>query len=159
MGGYSGYPGRVFKALLFLHLLGAIFAVGPLVHAATTAARGLRSGDATATAGAARTVRVYSVASLFVVAFGFALMSATSPYTHKTTATFGELWIWLSLLLWVAAVGIAFMVLAPTLERAAATIRQRGTASLAAGRVAASGGVVALVFAVIVLLMVVRPGS
>ncbi|MFC6712574.1 hypothetical protein [Branchiibius cervicis] len=30
----------MFKVLLFLHLLTAIFAIGPLVHAVTTASRG-----------------------------------------------------------------------------------------------------------------------
>lgn len=149
----------MFKALLSLHLVLAIFVIGPLVHAATTAARGMRTRDATATATAARTARVYTVASLLVVALGFALMSTTSPYTYRTTATIGQVWIWLSLLLWAVAVGLVFGVLAPALEAATTTIKAGGQAALAQSKVAASGGVIALIFVVIVLLMTLRPGS
>jgi len=50
----------MFKIMLALHLFAAIFAIGPLVGAVTTASRGLRSGDATATAGSAKTLTIYS---------------------------------------------------------------------------------------------------
>ena len=48
----------MFKLLFALHLLFANFAIGPLVHAATTAGRGVRTGDAAATAGSARMLRI-----------------------------------------------------------------------------------------------------
>src|SRR3569832_769891 len=57
----------MFKILLALHLLFAIFAIGPLVGAVTTASRGIRQGDGVATASAARTSRVYAYASVLVV--------------------------------------------------------------------------------------------
>ena len=44
----------MFKVLLFLHLLTAIFAIGPLVHAVTTASRGLRRSDPEAIAASSR---------------------------------------------------------------------------------------------------------
>jgi hypothetical protein len=89
----------VYKILLALHLLTAVFAIGPLAHAVTTASRGLRTSDGAATATAARTTRVYAYASVVVVVIGFGLMSAESPYTGDKVAGFGELWIWLSALL------------------------------------------------------------
>lgn len=164
------------KLLLLLHLLTAIFAIGPLVHAVTTASRGLRQADAPALASSARMAKIYSMASVLVVIFGFGLMSQKSH--GKQLGSFGDTWIWLSLVLWVIAVVVTFVVIVPALERAAETITQAGgsstdeqpggtrtetnvAASLKAqtARVAASGGVVGVIFAAIVVLMVYRPGS
>jgi len=146
----------MFKVLLALHILAAVFAIGPLVHAATTSSRGLRLGDAAAIRTSARMVRIYSAASVVVVILGFGLMSATSPYTHEKVAEFGDVWIWLSLLLWLVAAALAFFMVVPALDKAAA---DTATAPSMVGRVAAAGGIVGILFAVIVFLMVYRPGS
>jgi len=149
--------------LLALHLLFAIFAVGPLVHAATTASRGVKAGDAAAVRGAARTTRVYSYASLLVVVLGFALMSQKGYGGRKTE--FSETWIWLSLVLYVIALGVAVAVLIPALESAAGAITDAtpagngAAASSLVARVAAAGGLIALLFAGIVFLMVYQPGA
>ncbi|GGB39563.1 hypothetical protein GCM10011492_32950 [Flexivirga endophytica] len=155
------------KLLLLLHLLTAIFAIGPLVHAVTTASRGLRQADALAIGSSARMAKIYSMASVLVVIFGLGLMS--QKRRGKELGSFGDTWIWLSLLLWVIAVVVTFVVVVPALERAADTIRS-GAEDAAGGDlqtavksqtalVAASGGVVGIIFAVIVVLMVYRPGS
>jgi len=150
----------VFKILLTLHLLTAIFAIGPLVHAATTAARGLRTADASATASSARTVTIYSYVSVLVVVFGFGLMSAKAPWNpDENVATFSDPYIWISALLWLVAVGLALGVIAPALEQATARIGAGEAVDNLKGKVAASGGVVGLIFAVIVFLMVYKPGS
>jgi uncharacterized membrane protein len=151
----------MFKILLALHLLTAIFAIGPLVGAATTAARGLRNGDAAATGSAARTLTIYGYASVVVVVLGMGLMSSTSPYTHAKVADMGDVWIWLSLLLWLVSLGLLFGLTVPALKQATTTLGS-GTADAAkalTGKVAASGGLIGLVYAVIVFLMVYRPGS
>lgn len=149
----------MFKIFLGLHLLTAIFAIGPLVHAVTTATRGLRTADATATAASSRTARMYAVASLLVVVLGFALMSLKSPYTKQPAGEFTDLWIWLSLLLWLVAVAVTLGVVAPTLDRATAAIGRGEPVTALAGRVAGSGGLVGLLFVAIVFLMVYQPGS
>lgn len=150
----------MFKLLLALHLLFAIFAIGPLVHAATTAARGVRTGDAAATASAARTVRIYSYVSVLVVIAGFALMSLDSPrHKGEKVAQFSETWIWLSALLWLAAVAIALALVVPALSKASEAIGRDQSVVAMTGRVAAGGGVVGLIFAVIVFLMVYQPGG
>lgn len=145
--------------MFVLHLLFAIFAIGPLVHAVTTAGRGIRQGDAAATASAARMTQIYSYASILVIVFGFGLMSAKSPYSGKAVASFGETWIWLSALLWLVAAALALAVIVPGLKKATALIGGGENAKAIGGRVAASGGVVALIFIVIVVLMVYQPGS
>lgn len=146
----------MFKVLLALHLVAAVFAVGPLVHAATTASRGLRQADAAAIRTSSRMCRLYTAASVLVVIFGFGLMSSTSPYTDEKVASFGEVWIWLSLLLWLVAAALAFFVVVPALDKAAADV---ASAPSLVGRVAAGGGVTALLFVVIIVLMVYQPGS
>jgi len=147
----------MFNALLAVHIVFAVFAVGPLTHAVTTAGRGIRTGDAAATAASARTARIYAYASVLVVLVGFALMS--SKHNGKTVAEFGDTWIWLSALLWLAAIVITLGAIVPTLEKITEMIgKQESVVSLTA-RVAGIGGVVGLIFVAIVFLMVYRPGS
>ena len=147
----------MFKILLALHLLFAIFAVGPLVHAATTAARGVRTGDGAATASSARLLKIYSYASVLVVVFGFGLMSAKRH--GKTVAEFGDTWIWLSTLLWLVAIAVVLAVVVPTLDKATALIAKQESVVALTARVAAAGGVAAVILAAIVFLMVYQPGS
>jgi hypothetical protein len=95
-----------------------------------------------------------------VVILGMGLMSQKAPWDKsQDVAEFGDTWIWLSLLLWVAALAVALAVLAPTLTRAAAVIGGTGSARGLVGRVAAAGGVIGLLYAAIVVLMVYQPGS
>lgn len=149
----------VYKVLLALHLLFAIFAIGPLVHAATTASRGVRRKDAVAALAAARMLRVYAVTSVLVVLVGFALMSLTDPSDKgQHVGEFTQTWIWLSTVLWAVAVVLVLLVLVPALREVGELLgRQQPVASLTA-RVAATGGVVGLIFAGIVFLMVYQPG-
>lgn len=147
----------MFKILLALHLLFAVFAVGPLVHAATTAARGVRTGNGTATAYSARMLKIYSYASVLVIIVGFGLMSAKRH--GKTVAEFSDVWIWLSVLLWLVAVALVLAVIVPALERATKLIAEQQSVVSLTGRVAAAGGIVGLIFAAIVFLMVYQPGS
>lgn len=149
----------MFNLFLALHVLAVVFVIGPLAHAATTAGRGIRTGDGAATALASRTARIYGNVSVVVVILGFGLMSMKDPDTHQKAAKFSETWIWLSLLLWVAAMAIVMAVVVPTLDKATQLIaKQESVVSLTA-RVGAAGGVVGVLFAVIIVLMVYRPGS
>jgi uncharacterized membrane protein len=150
----------VFKLFLFLHLLAAIFAIGPLVGAATTASRALRSPDADAARSAARTIRIYSYASVVVVLFGFALMSTKAPWdSSQQVADIGDTWILVSIVLWGASVAVALGGLVPALQHAEKTIRDGGSVATMTGRVAAFGGATGLLYAAIVLLMVYQPGG
>ena len=137
--------------LLALHILFAIFAVGPLVGAASIASRGIRAGDATTVASSARTVRIYGYASVLVALLGMGLVR---PQWH---AKFSYPWVWISLLLYLVALALSLAVLAPSLRRAADRLTGGGDASAEAAKAAGAGGLVALIFAVIVFLMVYRP--
>jgi hypothetical protein len=149
----------MFKIMLTLHLLAVVFTIGPLVHATTTAVRGLRTNDESAAISSARMTTIYAYASILAVIFGFALMSSTSPFTGKHVAEFSETWIWLSLLLWLASAATALYITAPTLKKAAAGIDSgTGTRQLAV-RISASGGLVAALLVAVIVLMVYQPGG
>lgn len=147
----------MFQIMTALHLLAAVFIIGPLVHAVSTATRGLRHGDAAAAAASARMTKIYAYASVLVIIFGFGLMSAKSPYSGEAVASFGELWIWLSALLWLIGAAIALAVTAPALTQASAAIGAGTPLGSTKAKVAASGGIVAILFVVIVVLMVYQP--
>ncbi|MDP9091391.1 MAG: hypothetical protein M3N95_00185 [Actinomycetota bacterium] len=147
----------MFRILFALHLIFAIFTVGPLVHAVTTATRGLRQADAHATAYAARMARIYSGASVLVIIFGVGV--ATSKDGGKRVAQFSDTWIWLSALLWVLAGALTSAVIAPTLDQATRQIGEQKSVAPLTTRVAVSGAGVAAIFVTIVFLMVYKPGS
>ncbi len=139
------------KFLLALHVLTAVFAIGPLVHAATTASRGIRGGNAEVTAASARTARIYGYASIVVVVLGLSLVR---PKWH---VEFSDVWVWLSLVLWAVATALVLALVVPTLDQATKLIKAGNSARALTGRVAAGGGVVGLIFAAIVFLMIYQP--
>jgi uncharacterized membrane protein len=137
--------------LLALHILFAVFAVGPLVGAASIAARGVRAGDAATVASSARTVRIYGYASILVALLGMGLVQ---PKWH---AKFSYPWVWISLVLYLAALALSLLVLAPSLSRAAGRLTGGADARAEGARAAGAGGLISLLFAVIVFLMVYKP--
>lgn len=150
----------MYKIMLALHLLTAIFAIGPLVGGATTAVRGLREGSATATASSARLLTIYSYASVLVVIFGMGLMSANDPdHPGHKVADIGDVWIIVALVLWLFATVEGLALLVPTLKQASAALAGGQPVDALKGKVAMLGGSIALNYAVIVFLMVYQPGS
>jgi hypothetical protein len=145
------------KFWMAAHLVFVVFAIGPLVHAATTAARGVRRGDGAATATSSRTLRIYAYVSVLVIVAGMALMSQKED--GRKLAEFSDTWIWLSLVLWAVAVGIVLALLVPTLNKVTKLIEAQDSVVTLTARVAATGGVVGLIFFVIIVLMAYKPGS
>jgi hypothetical protein len=141
------------KFLIALHVLFAIFAVGPLVGAASVAARGVKAADGPAVASSARTIEIYSYASVLVALLGFGLVQ---PKWHNK---FSYPWVWVSILLYVAAIALTLALLVPSLVKAGAAITAGRSPQAFVARVAAAGGVVALIFAGIVFLMIYQPGG
>jgi hypothetical protein len=145
------------KLLLALHLLLAIFTIGPLVHAATTAGRGVRQGDGHATAGSARMLRIYSYVSVLVILAGGGLMS--QKRRGQKLADIGDTWIWLSIVLWAVAIAVVLLVVVPALNKVTAAIERQESVVSQTAKVAAASGVVGIIFVVIVVLMAYKPGS
>lgn len=151
--------GTMFKITLWLHLLFAVFTIGPLVHAATTAGRTVRRGDRPGAMAAARMLRLYGNVSVLVILAGFAALSVMPAEGDEPKAAFSDTWVWLSLVLWLVAVALVLAVLVPALEQAGRLFERGEMAEELRGRVAAAGGAVGLIFAVVIFLMVYRPGG
>jgi hypothetical protein len=147
----------VLKFLLAAHLVLVVFTVGPLMHVAKTASRGIRQCDASATRAAARSLRIYAYVSVLVVVAGMGLMSQKED--GKKLAEFSDVWIWLSLLLWLLAMAIVLAVLAPTMTKVTTLIEAEDSVVTYTARVIAAGSVVAAIFFAIIVLMVYQPGS
>lgn len=145
------------KFLLAAHLVLVVFTVGPLMHVAKTASRGIRRGDSAATASAARSLRIYGYVSVLVIVAGAALMSQKED--GQKIAEFSDVWIWLSFLLWLSAMAIVLGELAPTLTRVTKLIEAEESVVAYTARVIVGGSIVAAIFFAIVVLMVYKPGG
>lgn len=139
--------------LLTLHVVLAIFLIGPLVAVANQATRALTDSDAGALRPLARTLAIYGWASIAVGVLGAGL--AQRRYGH----TFGEAWLATSAVLWLIATVLVVGLLAPLLRRAVATAAGGTSTAPLVGRAASLGGVVSLLYVVIAVLMAWQPGS
>ncbi len=135
-----------------LHVIAAVFLLGPLVFATSATPRAIRTGGADTLRFLARTSSIYAYASILVLLLGVA--NVQSRYGYH----FGQTWIWLSLVLFVAALGLLIAVVLPAQKRALTALEAGGDAAGQVPVIAAAGGTAALLFAVIVFLMIYQPG-
>lgn len=137
------------KLLLSVHVLAAILIVGPIAVAASLFPRFARdsvSGDKRP-ALLHRICRGYAVAGVAVPVFGLA--------TGAQLGVLTDIWLLASIVLTVIAAGILVLLILPRQQRLLAEPKdERGTV-----RLAMVTGMFNLVWAVVVVLMIVRPGS
>lgn len=153
------------KVFLSIHVLAAILAVGPVAVAASMFPAALKRGDRSTLALLHRTCRVYAWVSIAVPVFGFAVAG-----TMKVT---GQTWVLVSIALTAVAAVVLLVFVLPG-QRAAlagpsgddAVPAEAAGSSVAtaldtrvAGRLAMTTGVFNLLWAVVTVLMIVRPGS
>lgn len=105
--------------LTTLHVLFAIFLVGPLTMVPMTALRSIRRRDAPAVLFAARQTMLFGLGSILVFVLGFGVVSADSKHFHL-----GDPWIVISMTLYVVALVLTLLVLVPDLRRAGKLIEQ-----------------------------------
>jgi uncharacterized membrane protein len=146
------------RAVLVIHVVLAIFLIGPLVAAANQVARELRGGSAGTVRLLARTVTVYGWASLLVGIVGFGLV--------RDRFSFSDGWLIASIVLFVVASVLVLALLAPLLRRATAaaptgtgTGSATGDTAVLAPRAAALAGVASLCYVAIAVLMTWKPGG
>lgn len=139
--------------VLTLHVVLAIFLIGPLVSAANQGPRALTDGDAGALRLLARVVTTNGWASIAVGVIGFGLVQRR----HDIELT--DPWLVVSILLFVLATLLVVLLLGPLLR--AATAQAAGGAATAhlAGRGGAIAGASSLCYLVIAVLMVWQPGK
>lgn len=127
------------KVLLSIHVLAAIIAIGPVTVAASMFPAVARRGDEPALRLLHRICRVYAMIGILVPVFGLA--------TASSLGVLGDAWLLISIGLTIVAGGLLGLVILPRQAR-------RETARL--GMVT---GIFNLLWAVVVVLMIVRPGS
>lgn len=135
-----------------LHVIAAVFLIGPLVFATSATPRAIRAGGADTLRFLAATSRIYAYGSLLVAVLGLA------DVQHKYGYGFGQVWIWLSLVLFVVALGLLTALVLPAQRRALTALDGGGDATAQLPVITAAGGVAALCFAAIVFLMIYQPG-
>jgi uncharacterized membrane protein len=152
-----------------LHVIAAVFLIGPLVLVPMGGLRAIRLGDLGAVRNAARQTTVYGLLSLLVFGFGVAVVP-TEPKRYD----FATPWVTISMTLYIVTLGLVLGVVAPALNKAASLLEARDEPvaatddpapptnpqlDTARGRVAASSGVATLLLVAITVMMVVKPFS
>ena len=131
------------KLLLSIHVLAAIVAIGPVTVAASMFPAAARRGDVPAMRTLHRICRVYAALGVVVPVFGLATATSLGVLT--------DAWLLVSIALTVAAAGLLALLILPG---------QAGTLGGAPDRrLGMLTGVFNLLWATVVVLMIVRPGS
>ncbi|MGA4787474.1 hypothetical protein [Nocardia sp. AB354] len=143
------------KVLLSLHVLAAVIAIGPVAVAASMFPPALRRAAGSVDMNANlqvlhRICRVYAAVGLAVPIFGLA--------TGAALGVLGTGWLITSIALTAAAAAILGTMILPD-QRAALTTVAAGRVDATAARLAMSAGIFNLLWAIVAVLMVVRPGS
>jgi hypothetical protein len=139
----------MFEVLLAVHVLAAILLVGPVAVAASLFPRFAGSGDAGAAALLHRICRGYAPVAVVVPAFGIGAGAALGVLT--------DAWLLVSVALTAAAAAVLGWRILPGQRDLLAGAAHGGPAAPRA--LAAATGVFNLLWAVVVVLMVLRPGS
>lgn len=132
-----------------LHVVTAVFVVGPMAVLPMSALRPIRHGHPEHAVAAARSTRLFTVLSVIVAVLGFGLVGLADPRYELSVTT---PWVLASIVLYAVAVVVSLAVTVPTLHAMGA-----GRVSGGPGRVAAASGVVALLLVAVVVLMVWKP--
>ncbi|WP_203817607.1 hypothetical protein [Paractinoplanes ferrugineus] len=133
------------KVLLSLHVLAAILAIGPVAVAASMFPAALRRADLDQMRTLHRICRVYAALGLAVPVFGLATASSLGVLT--------DVWLIVSTALTVVAAGLLGLAVLPAQKRAL------GGEPAEPARLGLLAGVFNLLWAIVVVLMIVRPGS
>ncbi|MFD0774982.1 DUF2269 family protein [Streptomonospora algeriensis] len=152
------------KFLLSIHVLAAIVAIGPITVAASMfparARRALAGSGADGGFAVLRTLhricRVYAAVGIAVPVFGFA--------TAHSLGVLGDAWLITSIALTAAAAGVLGLLILPRQQRLLDSVPNSGPANLGShgsgpARLAMYTGVFNVLWAVVTVLMIVRPGS
>jgi hypothetical protein len=137
----------VTKVLLSIHVLAAIIAIGPVSVAASMFPAFLRRGDTGALRVLYRICAVYAAIGVVVPVFGLA--------TATSLGVLGDAWLLASIALTVLAAGLLGLAILPRQRSLLGSVSARAEAR----RLGMLTGLFNLLWAVVVVLMIVRPGS
>ncbi|GAA5064866.1 preprotein translocase subunit SecG [Thermocatellispora tengchongensis] len=148
------------KLLLSIHVLAAIVAIGPVTVAASMFPAAARGAAEKGAAGVAtvrtlhRICRVYAAVGVAVPAFGLA--------TATSMGVLGDAWLIASMILTALAAAVLILLVLPRQDALLAAVTGSAAAAVdraATARLAMVTGVFNVLWAVVTVLMIVRPGS
>lgn len=146
----------MFTVLLTIHVVLAVFLIGPVAVIPMTALRAIRQRDAGAVRSGARQTAVFGFGSILVFLFGFGVMGSKPDWF-----SFSDLWLLLSVIAYIVAIVLVLALVVPDLGRAARAIEadpvDDARVGALRGRISALAGVASLLFVFIVVMMVARP--
>ncbi len=137
------------KILLWCHIAAAMFLLGPLTIAATTTPRYIRSNDVAVLRYLNRTTRIFGYGSILVLLFGLGL-------AHKNIS---KPWLTISMTLFIIGLAMIVFVVEPDQRKAITALEATQSADVYRGRIVAISSIVALIWLVVLVLMVWRPGA
>ncbi len=165
--GISGY----YNVLLVLHILCAIVGLGSVMLNGIYAAQGQKRPGPGGRAVSEANYFVSNIGEKFIYAIPI-LGILLVPASHKAW-TFGQTWIWLSLLLYVIAIGISHSILIPGHKRINALLAEMEQGPPPAGgpppqaielhaigkKMAPAGAALNVFVVIFLILMVWKPGA
>jgi uncharacterized membrane protein len=139
-----------------LHVVTAVFIVGPMAILPMTAMRAARAGDGAQVMSLARATSTFSLLSLIVFVLGFAVLGMSDPKDHFS---FASAWIIWSIILYVVALAVNIFVTVPAMKRVAGSVPESTEAARPAGyrAIAGGSGLASLLLVAVVVLMVWKP--
>jgi uncharacterized membrane protein len=167
---FGGVNSGIYKFLLVLHILSAIVGLGAVMLNGLYAAQVQRRPGPAGRAVFEANVYVSQIAEYVIYAvavFGIALI-----YTSDKVWKFSQTWTWLSLLLYLTAIGISHAVMKPGARRVLALMNEMEQAPPPAGgappqvaqvqevgkRLGIGGATLDIIVVVILFLMIWKPG-
>jgi uncharacterized membrane protein len=153
-----------------LHVVTAVFIVGPMAIIPMTAMRAVRAGNASQVRTLAKSTNLLSLLSLLTVVFGFGVMGMSDPKFKLSVTTPWILW---SIIAYIVALGLTLFVVVPAMRKAADALdtvpagvpadvstpaaEAAGLESRGYPAIAAASGVASLLLLLVVVLMVWKP--
>ena len=145
-----------------LHVIAAVFIVGPMAILPMTAMRAVRARNGAQVQALARATSTFTLLSLLVLLTGFILIEAGDPKNNVTLSTG---WIIGSIMLYVIAVAINLFITVPSMKRVAdgVTASTGAEGMIMAARpagystIAGASGLASLLLVAVVVLMVWKP--
>ena len=135
-----------------LHVVGAVFIVGPMVILPMFALRAIRAGDGTQVRLLAGSALGFGIATIVVAALGFGVMAMAEMRIQGVVSAHPRS---ASAIAVATACAVHLGVVVPALFGAAG---DRGAGSFGYALIATTSGFVAVLMVIVVVLMVVRPG-
>lgn len=155
--GRAPYAEPMHTLLAILHVVGAVFIVGPMAILPQSGLRAIRAREPGAVSTIARSTFIFTLASVVVAVIGFGVVGTTDKQYNLSIST---PWVLISLIVWVVAVALSLFAVVPALRSAAEHLQSPDTDHVNSNdykRIAMTSGVVSLLLLVVVVLMVWKP--